>query len=401
MREGLPAENGIETYGCKRKATMKVLSSIVGHFNTQQWTHAMSLPSDEPGATMPKDFSRDDFTNASISYRAMVETEEVFGECKKFLGCTLSESEEEMVLITLDYVLKRVISSQMTREVKAPDSHLLQQPYLNSLYTGLKKVLPGNLEIFTQHDIIHILLAVEQGLANENSVIPAYMQDTVDFSTSQQSMLEEAYAVLFTKFPSVGGTYDDVIKQPRILKDKVFGMFDEKNSPLLEGMTQGEHSYFQTPKIVVEAVISLKSFMRRCRVMLLSEMSYTDLVLYSQAAGFGASFESKRFTSLDDAGKLAFIKEHIAFAEQNIDILLHGGVPEDKDEKFKKTVAITRSRYTEALQKVKEDKDAPIFAPLMLEILSPLYDKAKAQADTTFERLSKKIPASGVHTEGK
>ena len=334
------------------------------------------------------DTVRDELFRASILLRSMVEADTLYERAESKFGRQLTDEEEMMMLTTLDYLLRRIITLEVQKNGQA-DLESTPTEYLNVLRTGDLQVLPGGKDMFVGHDLPHVALALKLGVLNENSPIPTFMKDSVDFNSGKQAMLEEAFATLFT--PGIFGTdgnYDDVIKNINKLHQEALSLFDMRSTPFFRGMTKGENPYFTNPVLAKEAMDVVSSFIESNVNKLEDGEFIVLLALFSQGAAYFESLQSASFKSLTEEERLEFIKDHIQMAESNIDTLISGEVPPEADLKYKKTIDITRDTIAKSLESIQENPEKPVFVELLLESLRPLYSKAVAQAQTNYERLA-------------
>ena len=213
------------------------------------------------------------------------------------------------------------------------------------------------------------------------------MQEGSDFNVDEQAMLEEAFATIFTD-AGEGGRYDEHLKRPDLFHEEAESIIDEKKTPLFRGIIMGERPMFTDKEDGEQATSMIKEFLAHNQSALAGNDTLAHLALFSQGAAFAETLGSDIFEALPSDQKLVFIKEQLGVAQQNIDSLVSGEVPDGKSEKYRKTVSLTRESFTQSMQRIEKQPDKPVFVELLLETLSPLYEKAKAQSDAIFERLS-------------
>ncbi len=374
-------------YSVKREARIKELRELVCGFEGELVTSNEVLGAQKP---IPNNLVRDEFANSVIQLRSMTETNKIYESAKLAFGRELTPEEEETVYTTLDYVLKRLVHAEVRKSVTA-DPERSSQYYFNAMHTNMGEVLPGDQEIFVGHDLVHIVLALQQGLDNENSAIPTFMQDSRDFNTGKQAMLEEAFATLFSiGTGDKGKRYDYNIENPGQIYTEAIRIFSEKDTPLLRGIIKGEEPAFTNLEYGNKAIAAIQAFLEHYRNMSQSYDILISTALFSQAAAFAETLSSESFATLEENEKLKFIEDHLSMAEHNIEAILTGEVPPQADDKYKKTVAITRDTYAESVRRVRENPLKPVFVEILLETLKPLYEKAKVQAETTYKRLAGK-----------
>ena len=382
-----------ETYATKRAANIDTLQAVIMHFQKEQIDQDNQVGS---FAAMPDNFIKDDFANLVIQFRSMHESNRLCDEAKKLFGRELTVSEDELLHTALDYILKRIISEQVRKEVS--ENPLLEpRHYLGTIYAGFDGLLPGDSETFLKHDLVHLVLALKQGLENENSPIPTFMHSKTGFNSSEQAMLEEAFASLFTDLSEESDSipsYDSGIRNPLILRSQATYLFNEKTTSLFRNLSKGKNPIFLDPVLAEEAVGSIRLFINNNFAKLDNSNLLVSLALFSQAASLSAAMTSTELFSLSAAERLNFIKESIKMAQSNIDALITGAAPADADEKYKKTLAITLETCTKSLQTSSSNPEAPIFVEILLEALRPLESKAKAQAQATFDRFSSVVPGN-------
>lgn len=380
-----PTETSPEksAYAVARADRIEKLMEVANSLDEELYEHDQVSGTHAP---MPTNFVRDEMANSAIQFRTMVEVDQVYEIAKSAFGRELSAQEEEMLLVTLDYVFKRIISAEMSKNI-ANDPERVKQHYFNSVRVQLGRVLPGDPDFVAAHDLVHIVLALKQGGENLNSPVPTFMRNSSDYNTSPQAMLEEAFATLFTsRVVGGGGSYDGNLKNPKEFHEMADSIFDEKQTPLYRGMTMGEHPHFTQPEMGAQATLMIKAFLDHNKARLDSADPLAHLALFSQGGAFAETLGADAFTQLLPAEKLIFIQEHLAAAQQNIDVLISGEVPDDKDEKYRMTAALTRESLAQSMEQIAQQPDKPVFVELLLQTLAPLYAKAKAQADTTFAR---------------
>ncbi len=372
------------TYALAREERVKKLWTIASSADHALYEHEQTTGTH---ALMPENLVRDEMANSAIQYRTMIEVDEVYEKAKTAFGRELTAQEEEILLVALDYIFKRIISADVTKEA-GNNPERIKQYYFNAVHLQLNRVLPGDLDLVVAHDLVHIVLALKQGEENLNSPIPTFMRESTDFNTGPQAMLEEAFATMFTNAEvGEGASYDDFFKNPKHLQKLAESIFDEKQTPLYRGMTMGEHPHFTDAEMGAQAKSMINAFLERNKAQLEGTDTLAHLALFSQGAAFGETLGSDMFEQLSPDEKLKFIQEHLAVTQQNIDVLISGEIPDDKDEKYKMTALLTRESFAQSMQQITQQPDKPVFVELLLQTLLPLYAKAKAQADATFERL--------------
>ena len=209
------------------------------------------------------------------------------------------------------------------------------------------------------------------------------MRESSDFNTGDQAMLEEAFASLYTN--TEGGpnaSYDIHLKDPAVLKGEADSIFNLQKTPLYRGMVMGEYPYFTDSEKGQQATVMIREFLEQHQSLLEGDDPFAHLALFSQGAAFAEGLGSASFTQLTEDDKLEFIRTHLALAGENINALVTGEASEEKTEKYKLTLVLTRESFARSMEAIKNDPDKPVFIELLLETLAPLYNKAKAQADT-------------------
>ncbi len=342
---------------------------------------------------MPTDFLRDDFSTAVIQLNTMLVVNLIYEKARSSFGRELSSAEEEVVLTTLDYVFKRVMSVVTAKNI-ANNSALTKQEYLKSITYDPTKTLSGDMETVTDHDLVHIILAIKLGLDNENSPLPTFMRDKINHNTGEQALLEEAFATMFSARvieDDWKSRYDEFLINPKSLAKLADTIYLKDKTPLFRGLRADDQPYFSEQADTDQAVSLLNNFIDTNKDKLKSEDLFAHLVLFSQGAGMAENLvllgDKRLFDS--SAEKLAFIELQICNAQKNIDTLISGNVPEEKDNKYRRTVEITRETFFKSLASIQNDPKTPVFVEILLETLIPLYDKAKAQSEETLERLSR------------
>jgi hypothetical protein len=366
-----------------REKRMRDLLAIGDAADTKQYEIDLVAHAD---TLMPKNLLRDELASPVIERRAMMDTDRIYEKAKYALGRELTSQEEETLVTTLDYVLKRMINLELHKKV-AVDPQRPKQPLLNGIHIGASS-LPGDDDLIAYHDLVHIVLSVQQGLLNDNSPVPTFMQAEQGFNISGQSMLEEAFATLYSA--GNGTTYDNYVQHPASLVEDAETIFNVKTQPLFRGLEVGSRPIFSTQKYVEEAKQVIVSFIDRNAGKLDSSNLLTALALFSQGASLAELFGSDYIRTLTEPERLAFIKERIQYAQENIDAIITGSVSEGKDEKYRKTLEITRQSYHDAVDQEHKNPGKPVFVEKLLGTLSPLYAKAKAQQEASFARLASK-----------
>lgn len=326
---------------------------------------------------------RDPLGEPVVQYRTMREVDEIYSRAKKGFGRELSIEEEEKLLVTLDYVFKRIVNTKVTKDAVQTKMRG-KQAFLNMRRSLLVDVLPGNDDTTSSHDLVHVVLAIKQGVLNDNSPVPTFMQTEEKFSTAQQAMLDEAFASIFTSIDDTNPDYDKVLKEPSI-PISLAKTFSSEGNPR-EELPQPPSSMGEEEK--QEFYICVDTFIRHNAKHEHTKDPYTCLVLFSQLASLNENFIEDFSQERPSREHIAFIKQQVIFAQENIDALLTGIVSEGKDEKYKKTVEITREAFNQASQSLQDYPDKPVFVELLLNTLAPLYAKAKAQQDATLARLA-------------
>lgn len=331
---------------------------------------------------MPENLMQDDVARSTIELQTMREVDTIYELAKPALGRALTPPEEEMVLTTLDYALKRIINAEMVRSGgRYPDRR--KYDYFGAMRVGLYRVLPGDRELVAGHDLVHVVLALKQGIDNENSPVPTFMQETQKkFNSDAQAMLEEAFAIMFTIMEK---SYDDFIKNPQLLQGGNQALLDKNSGPFFKNEIFSDETYGTQAKELWD------TFLDSNQEKLASSDSYVQLILYSQIASVGEALGSDAFDTLSPVDKLSFLQKQLTDAQQNMGALLSGEIPPGKDEKYRKTVAFTRETFTDAQKITHENPHKPVFVEILLKTLKPLYAKAKAQAETTFNRLENSV----------
>ncbi len=340
--------------------------------------------------SIPNNLIHDPLINPIIQYRTMVEVNEIYENTRNALGRKLTEEEEEKLLVTLDYVFKRVINFQIKKDT--PRSNYSKKDYFNLVRLGVSVVLPGDRNITSSHDLVHVVLAIKQGLLNDNSAIPSFMRIDRGFNSGQQAMLEEAFASMFSASEDIIKkeiSYDLLIKMPFHFHEMAKIIFHKNKSTLYRGLFFGDSPIFTDIVIGDEAHVAIRSFLENNQGNLEKLDQLTSLALFSQGASLSENFNSlSDEDAMSQEDRLVFIKEQIKIAQENIDAIITGVVLDDKDDKYKETVSITRAFFEKALRSIKDNPDKPIFVEELLGTLVPLYAKAKAQQDATFDRLA-------------
>lgn len=372
--------NNVNPFRETRDRKIQNLRDIASKENSALY---MLEESGEAPEKVPDNLIRDDLTNFSLQFRSMEEANEIYDDSKDLLGRTLAHEEEEMMLTTLSYALKRVINAETQRSMVRYPVKGKRNIYHAMDYGA---VLPGDRDMFVRHDFMHIILAIQQGVTNDNSTVPEFMKSEKSYNGGGQAMLEEAFATLFTP-QNEGDSYDTTIKKATHFKDTPLGYLDIKE-PASLFFPVGPENYhaFNNQADFDKTVPLINSFFEKIHDKLNTNDPLTNLALTSQLLSLEEKFSSWDFRGLSPEEKIVFIKEGLQFAEENIDALITGEVSEDKDEKYKKTVKITRDAVDSALNSIAEDPEKPIFLDVALSTLKPLYTKAKAQEDATFTR---------------
>ena len=364
---------------------------------TQEKNHDLSKRESASGfqSLMPDNLIRDPVVASAVECRSMDEANDIYKNAKPFLGRPLTSAEEQSLLVVLDYICKRIVLTEMSKQVvNSPEKTKTQ--YSFEVYDYRTPVLPGDEIFFAHHDLVHIVLAIKQGILNENSVVPTFMQTNTKFNTDQQSILEEAFTMIYTADTRYqrNQNYDDFIKDPAILHGRLEQIFNESSKDsLIHWVYEEPEDPFRKAlfkkgekEFGEKAVMIMSNFVEYNKKSFEENDPFKTMVLLSQGLSLGELFDTEYSRTLPAGERLFFVQQKIKEVQENIDALLSGKIEDEKNEKYKKTVEIIRETFEHTVKVTRENPDKPIFVEMLLETLTPLYARAKAQQDASFER---------------